>query len=140
MDSLKCSKCKQVKDLNKFHKDVRNKSGKRSNCISCDKIAAKIWKEKNKKHIAEYNTKYKRQYNYGLANEDYEVLLENQKYRCAVCNIHKDDLKRGLVVDHCHATGKYRGLLCHHCNVAIGMLKESEDNFMAAISYLRNYS
>lgn len=129
-----------MKLAKEFHKDIRNKTGKRSNCKQCDKKASVLWKEQNKQHIAEYNTKYKRKYNYGLEHTQYEELLSNQNYRCAVCNTHKEDLKRGLVVDHCHTTGKYRGLLCHSCNVAIGMLKESEDNFMAAISYLRSYS
>jgi hypothetical protein len=132
-----CSKCKKVKSLSSFHKDERNKDKKRSNCIDCDKQASKKWKENNKEHIAEYNTHYKREYTYGLSKEAYLSLLDKQDYKCAICNTDQSKLSRKLVVDHCHTSNKVRGLLCSHCNVGIGMLKESEDNLMAAIQYLK---
>jgi hypothetical protein len=58
----------------------------------------------------------------------------------AVCNTDQKDLKRKLVVDHCHSSIKIRGLLCSHCNVGIGMLKENQDNLVAAIQYLKDNS
>ena len=139
MDSLKCSKCQEHKQLACFHKDIRNKTGKRSNCKECDKKATKLWKENNKERIAKYNAEYKLAYNYGLSNEQYLDLIKNQNGCCAICSTHQSELKRKLVVDHDHTTGKVRGLLCSFCNVAIGMFKESEENIMSAISYLRNY-
>lgn len=45
--------------------------------------------------------------------------------------------KMKLVVDHCHVTGKVRGLLCHNCNRALGLLKDSVDNLSKAIDYLK---
>ena len=135
--SKQCSKCKEVKSLESFHKDERNKDKKRSNCITCDREASKVWKEKNKKHIAEYNSHYKREYTYGLSKQAYLELLEAQDNKCAICNTDQSKLSRKLVVDHCHTSNKVRGLLCSHCNVGIGMLKENEDNLMAAIQYLK---
>jgi hypothetical protein len=135
--SKQCSKCKEVKSLSSFYKDGRNKDGKRSNCISCERKAATLWKEQNKEHIAEYNSHYKREYTYGLSKKEYLELLEAQDSKCAICNTEQSKLTRKLVVDHCHTTNKVRGLLCSHCNVGIGMLKENEDNLMAAIQYLK---
>ncbi len=135
--SKQCSKCKEVKSLESFHRDERNKDKKRSNCKACDQQASKVWKEKNKTHIAEYNSHYKREYTYGLSKQAYLELLEAQDNKCAICNTDQSKLSRKLVVDHCHASNKVRGLLCSHCNVGIGMLKENEDNLMAAIQYLK---
>lgn len=45
--------------------------------------------------------------------------------------------KMKLVVDHCHATGHVRGLLCHNCNRALGLLKDSEQALQRALKYLQ---
>lgn len=55
---------------------------------------------------------------------------------CGVCK--GPPMGRGLVyhVDHCHVTGKVRGLLCHKCNVALGMVQDRVSHLQALISYL----
>lgn len=45
--------------------------------------------------------------------------------------------RQKIVIDHCHATGRIRGLLCHNCNRALGLLKDSEENLKRAIEYLK---
>jgi hypothetical protein len=45
--------------------------------------------------------------------------------------------KMKLVVDHCHASGSVRGLLCHNCNRALGLPKDSDEVLQRAISHLR---
>jgi hypothetical protein len=60
---------------------------------------------------------------------------ENKDRKCAVCRA-ADPGKRGWQIDHCHATGRVRGLLCIHCNLALGHLKDRVDLFQAAIAYL----
>jgi len=63
---------------------------------------------------------------------EYAALAEAQHHVCAIClNTRK------LVVDHCHATGVVRGLLCKPCNSAIGFLGESAEACRAAAMYLR---
>lgn len=132
-----CRICLESKPLSSFGKDSAGKDHKRSYCKPCDQARAKKWKDSNKEKIAEYNAHYKREYTYGLSKEDYLVLLETQDNKCAICNTDQKELARKLVVDHCHTTKKVRGLLCSHCNVGIGMLKENENNLMAAIQYLK---
>jgi len=70
---------------------------------------------------------------YGLTAEDYERLLVAQNGACAVCN---EKSERRLCVDHCHATGEVRGLLCSNCNTAIGLLDDDPDRMRAAALYV----
>ncbi|WOL25647.1 hypothetical protein [Pectobacterium phage PcaP1EGY] len=79
--------------------------------------------------------------NYGITLDTYEVMLTEQNHKCKICggdgfimNPNRHKLK--LVVDHCHTTGKVRGLLCHNCNRALGLLQDSEESLRAAIAYL----
>lgn len=71
--------------------------------------------------------------NFGITVEQYDKLLHEQGGVCAIC---KSKGKRLLGVDHCHGTGKVRGLLCHSCNIALGLLKDSIPSARAAVSYL----
>lgn len=75
---------------------------------------------------------------YGLGFKEYEEMLFSQNGVCAICSGHppKNQHKTRLNIDHCHATGKVRGLLCDACNRAIGLLKDSPDLLNKAISYL----
>jgi hypothetical protein len=91
---------------------------------------------------------------YGMTVFDYVEIWEAQNGKCAICRgdgflMHISGHLRGksksvrdskhvlpLVVDHCHSTGKVRGLLCHNCNRALGLLKDSEENLLRAITYL----
>lgn len=66
----------------------------------------------------------------------------DQSGLCAICGGEGFTMKEchslKLVVDHCHATGKVRGLLCHNCNRALGLLKDSSESLRCAINYLSN--
>lgn len=48
----------------------------------------------------------------------------------------KPSHKLKLVVDHCHSSGEVRGLLCHNCNRALGLFKDSRENLLNAVEYL----
>lgn len=79
-------------------------------------------------------SKYSRLRNYGLSHAEYEALLESQQCRCAICRT--DAPSRTWHVDHCHATGAVRGLLCPQCNVGLGHFKDSPELLSAAGAYL----
>lgn len=78
--------------------------------------------------------KYQLAHHYGLSLHDYENMEVSQRGQCAIC--HKDGHGH-LVVDHDHATGNVRGLLCGKCNLAIGLLEDNEEFLFGAIGYLR---
>lgn len=74
--------------------------------------------------------------NYDILEKDYNKMFWEQDGRCAICRKHQTELKKTLSVDHNHITGKVRGLLCHNCNMAIGLFKENKNNLLCAINYL----
>jgi hypothetical protein len=86
-------------------------------------------------HAAGDNRLRSRLKKYGLTPDTYRALLKSQKDKCAICKAKEPGGNRRWHVDHCHDTGKVRGLLCSQCNVGIGMLKHSPKILKAAISY-----
>jgi len=73
---------------------------------------------------------------YGITLEEYQIILENQNFSCAICLEHIDNVLNTLYVDHCHTTGKIRGLLCSKCNVSLGLMKENTTNIIRMLNYL----
>jgi hypothetical protein len=63
--------------------------------------------------------------------DQYHAKFESQDFVCAICNGDKT-----LVIDHCHGTRRFRGLLCQNCNSGIGKLRESPELFANALAYL----
>jgi hypothetical protein len=75
---------------------------------------------------------------YGLSVDDFQRIFERQLRQCAICLAdHSRDEGKRLCVDHCHVTGKVRGLLCTRCNVGLGLLGDSEAGLNNALSYLK---
>lgn len=75
---------------------------------------------------------------YGLKAGEYEARLQNQDGHCAICPATVADARGGaLHVDHDHATGKVRGLLCGRCNNALGSFEDDSARFERAAAYLR---
>lgn len=68
---------------------------------------------------------------YRVTPERYAEMWLSQDGLCKIC-----DLDADLVVDHCHATGRVRGLLCHRCNVALGWMDDRPDRLRSAATYL----
>ncbi len=71
---------------------------------------------------------------YGISVEEYDALLARQNGKCAICREKPEG--QTLCVDHCHATGKIRGLLCRSCNVGLGNYRDDPRRMRAAIAYL----
>lgn len=80
---------------------------------------------------------YKKQikYLYGLAWKDYEKMLAEQKGSCAICGGGPRTFNF-LSVDHCHATGKVRGLLCERCNLLLANVQDDPAILLRAVEYL----
>lgn len=82
------------------------------------------------------------QVKYELTLPEYETMLAAQNHRCAICDTDKAVVRRSHYswrVDHCHDTGKVRALLCHNCNIALGLLKENVQTLEAMIKYLKHH-
>lgn len=76
---------------------------------------------------------------YGMAEADYDRMVAEQLGLCLICRQSPDGTTRHgrLYVDHCHDSGKVRGLLCHGCNVSLGHMRDDADRLEAAARYLR---
>jgi hypothetical protein len=64
--------------------------------------------------------------------------IPKPKPRCKVCG--EPEGKRKLHRDHCHATGAQRALLCHRCNIALGMIQDDPETARALADYLESYA
>jgi hypothetical protein len=96
---------------------------------------------KQYKRNPDYWREYSLRKRFGLTTEEYNILLERQNGTCAICRaVEVDRSKFGksknLCVDHCHATGRIRGLLCRKCNGALGGMQDSPELLRRAIHYL----
>lgn len=137
----KCSGCKKL-----VHKDHFSKSDwglRHPYCRPCRSVANYKSKIKNKEKYAELRKKAsvvsRRCYlkkTYGITIEQFNDMKISQQGRCAICN-HEPKL---MHIDHNHATGQIRELLCNNCNRGIGHLKESIEILMSSIRYLRKHN
>jgi hypothetical protein len=118
---LRCAKCTRAWNREYYHRSLRRRELQRRRTI-----------EKK----------------YGVPFESIELFFQNQGESCAICGKHWTACEKAkhsrhdavflqhLYVDHCHASGKVRGLLCNKCNTAIAMLDEHLERFDAAKAYL----
>lgn len=140
-----CSKCKIVKVSDDFY--GRKETGDlRSQCKQCfadyrikhatrHKQYRKEWYRRNESRVRETALK-----KYGLTLAEYDRLLVAQDGKCAICgNAETTKLHskiRVLAVDHCHNTGKIRGLLCGSCNKGLGSFRDDPKLLQKARGYL----
>jgi hypothetical protein len=79
---------------------------------------------------------------YGIGLRDCADMLDMQGGTCPICLHRIDDTlgakgARGLCVDHCHDNGHVRGILCNHCNRALGLLDDNIEALQRAVEYLK---
>lgn len=103
---------------------------------------SEVGKEYKRQYYAKHSSRYRDSIfrrRYGITIDQYNELADKQNGVCAIC---QETCKSGrrLAVDHCHATGKIRGLLCMDCNRSIGGLKDSIELLEKAVSYLKHNS
>jgi len=78
-------------------------------------------------------------YKFGITLEEYNKILQTQGNGCAICGKNAENDYQRLGVDHCHKTGKNRGILCSHCNSGIGYLQDNIEILKNSIKYLKKY-
>lgn len=143
----RCPVCIEDKSVDEFHARSGRASGLVSLCKTC---ASAKGKARSKAQRAEYARSYRQRmlaedpdydrranlrWLYGMTLEEYDAMLEAQGGACAVCG--GPPMGKGRYhVDHCHSTGRVRGLLCHKCNVTLGMVQDSCEHLLALVDYL----
>lgn len=76
---------------------------------------------------------------YGISLVQHNTMLDKQGHVCAICQQAPRDKSRVLRMDHDHSCNRTRGLLCHHCNVALGHLVDDPARCLAAARYLKKW-
>ena len=71
--------------------------------------------------------------------DNYKTLIEAHGNVCGICGEAEMD-NPSLSIDHCHTTGKIRGLLCTRCNRGLGLFKDNSKNLLNAVKYLERYA
>lgn len=148
----RCTKCGVDRPLTEYYSGPRKIT--RSACIPCYRASEKaygkrrraafteeelakraadvaLWRKNNREKARNYRLLR----DYGIGIEDYRAMLERQGGVCAICQIIKDE-NYSLVVDHCHTTGKVRGLLCNPCNRMLGFARDRRETLARAAEYL----
>ncbi len=129
IEARDCAKCGERKPLDSFHRHPEGPNGRHSWCGQCANAAQKASRAKHGRPPRKpaWNLKTR----YGLTPDDVDRMLTDQGGVCAIC---QGEMKRQCV-DHDHATGKVRGLLCHRCNIGLPYV-ERADYRSAALAYL----
>lgn len=131
---FKCSTCKLKKPAEDFYKDKSKKTGLNPRCKKCMDISTIHYRNNHRLEYQKYTHK-KGIERKGITLEEYDRLFENQKGVCKICGkINKDG--RRLEIDHCHKTGKIRGLLCKRCNSAMGYFNDDIQLLKLTVRYL----
>jgi hypothetical protein len=78
--------------------------------------------------------RYKLKQEYDITLEQFDAMREAQGGKCAIC---EEPFSKTPHVDHCHATGKVRALLCGGCNVGLGRFRDNPEHMEAAAQYVR---
>jgi hypothetical protein len=115
-----CLKCGEVKPRSEWHRNATASDGLSTRCKACRAAAGRTHHLKR---------------NYGLTEAERDAMIASQRGLCAIC---LDALP--VHVDHCHKTGRVRGVLCFNCNSAIGKLGDDPDAVRRAAAYLEGIS
>lgn len=165
MGKKRCNVCGVLKDLDQFYKAAGCADGHRGECRECFQAKAvaraeanpelrraarertRAWLIANRERKRANNRAYaasgrKRpsdrkshlKRNFGLTLEDYDRRLGDQDGGCAICG--DPPRSTALHVDHDHATGAVRGLLCFRCNSALGNLRDDPRIIARALVYV----
>jgi len=140
----RCSKCREIKPLSEFHHQKGRPYERQSVCKKCNNEKTNNWRKKNLERYKQQQKKkgYKLKYKITLAMV--AALVAKQNYKCAICQLvcawspqpNPPGAKNFLCVDHDHATGKVRGMLCNSCNNGLEKFKDDPALLLAAIRYL----
>lgn len=131
-----CRTCLTEHTLSHFYAAPNNKDGLSWHCKKCISTYGKSYRRKP--HIQARIRAAELQRKYGISSDEAKAILASQGGCCAICSSGEPGGRGDWHVDHCHASGRVRGLLCSTCNVGLGMFKDDEMLLINASRYLRN--
>lgn len=144
-DSIKthkvCSACNESRPIEHFGLCTGYKDGRRGQCTTCRAAANRKYQRapsQPRKAKPEQTRRSKLRLRYGLTESAFAEMLAAQGGGCAICGSHQAGGRYGVFhVDHCHDSGRVRGILCHLCNTTLGSLGDSLDAVNKFVRYLQ---
>lgn len=145
-----CLRCREEKTFDLFPKNRRTKEGIGTYCLVCSadvvrarrqteegaqahRDSSKRWREANNERHKDNNARWQ----YGVEHGTYDTMFTAQNGQCAICKTTEPGLgTKRFAIDHCHTSGRVRGLLCHRCNQGLGYFKDDAERIHRAIQYL----
>jgi hypothetical protein len=126
----RCTKCKKLLPLPNFGKNSQAPDKLHWHCRRCISKREQRYKARTIAYSSKYRAEHKQEIRndylkrqYGITLADYTAMKDAQSNVCAICHKHETVKLHGktidLCVDHCHTTGKIRGLLCKSCNTTL---------------------
>lgn len=137
-----CRTCKISKPIGDFSRKENSKTGISTACDECHRERDRKRYERQperRKDIAKWGYL---KWNFGITKDQWHTMLQTQNCRCAICCaefVTVGRSKNNPCVDHDHATGRLRGLLCRRCNQGIGLLQDSASVAESASAYLKRH-
>lgn len=133
----KCIDCKEVKSFDNFHKATQRADGFAIVCKPCKAKRDKEYHWKNRDRILSHKrspevVNRRRAGRYNLTVKQLETLIEKSNGICGICKT-----RPATDVDHCHKTGRVRGMLCKPCNSTLGYMQDNVEWLANAITYLK---
>ena len=137
-----CSTCGVVLDVSHFGKNRRQPDGYQNTCKPCSRAYTRRWylgrredpafveSERSKVRDQGFRDKLAK---HGVTREEYEAVAAAG---CGVCGAARSANGKRLAIDHDHATGLFRGVLCSDCNLSIGKLGDTAPLVARAVAYL----
>lgn len=146
VETKTCAQCEQAKPVDQFARaGNRYGSERRSYCKECGNAATRKyaqankarrnerlreWRRKNPEAARAKDIRARLKRKYGLTPDDVEAMNEAQGGRCLICGV-----ETRLFVDHCHTTGRVRGLLCPSCNTFLGRVEANREILVRMAEY-----
>jgi len=142
-----CRTCHEEKPLEEsFYRTPKGVDGFFSTCKKChNQRVSTRRRERTREDPAAATARNRRtslRQLYGITPEDFDRMMEDQGGVCRICGNAQEGGNQNaakLHVDHCHETGKVRGLLCTCCNTALGKFRDDPALLRAAADYLERH-
>lgn len=119
--------------------NLKNGNSKSCGCLQKELASKRLFQD-GRASDPHYGRRLYLKNTYGITLENFFQLYNDQKYKCKICDSALDTniSKKFLNIDHCHITGKIRGILCSNCNVGIGCFNDNVELLYKAANYLND--
>lgn len=156
MDLKYCNGCGMKKLLSEFfrRRGRKNGDGLASRCKDCASASAVRWRKAHPERVRELNgiavhrhrrrhlnMSYCRRMGLQFTEADFQAMWISQDHKCAICGQRPTPFnKKRFPIDHDHATGQIRAIVCHKCNLLVGILEKDPGLVQKAQAYIRHHA